>query len=223
MTLEPISAAKLIALMLAGGIFALAGLYMMLRPRPEGAAKIELFGLKFESSSAGLLVFLVGAGFLAVSLFVPEKNNNSRQDPLTDRPEVPSEQPPNQIVPLPAGADTKESEPNDSVQTADIIALGSTVSGKLRTKESDWFVLPTETLQGKRLVVKVRNLTGAYTEVFIYDEDEQKVAWEASISVEAMLASSIVSGKVMFIRLQNGTGGGNNAYGYELTTSVKDL
>ena len=55
----------LIVLMVAGAAFAGVGLWLLLKPKPTGStAKIEIFGLKFESSSAGLLVFLIGAVFL---------------------------------------------------------------------------------------------------------------------------------------------------------------
>ena len=77
MTPVALDGTKLIILMIAGGVFALAGLWLMFRPQrgteAGDAAKIELFGLKFQSSSAGLLVFLIGAVFLAVPIVVPEK------------------------------------------------------------------------------------------------------------------------------------------------------
>ena len=54
------------AILVAGGVFAFAGLALIFRPRRVGhSAKVEFFGLKFESSSAGVLVFIVGAAFLA--------------------------------------------------------------------------------------------------------------------------------------------------------------
>jgi hypothetical protein len=82
MQIVALDGAKLLALMLAGGVFALAGLWLMFRPQPAGeAARIELFGLKFQASSAGLLVFLIGAVFLAVPIFVPEKEGISDKRP----------------------------------------------------------------------------------------------------------------------------------------------
>lgn len=73
MTPVALDGAKLLILMAAGGVFALAGLWLMFRPAKGQGANIEMFGLKFQSSSAGLLVFLIGAVFLAVPVFVPEK------------------------------------------------------------------------------------------------------------------------------------------------------
>ncbi len=74
MEFEALDGIKLVMLMAAGLLFAVVGLYLLIRPKPEGsAAKIELFGMKFESSSAGLLVFLIGAVFLVIPLFVAEK------------------------------------------------------------------------------------------------------------------------------------------------------
>lgn len=68
---------KLLALMLAGGIFALAGLWLMFRPQPAGEAnRFEFLGVKIQASSAGLLVFLIGAAFLTMPIFVPERTGS---------------------------------------------------------------------------------------------------------------------------------------------------
>ena len=69
-----LDAMKLTAMMVSGGVFAIAGLWLMFRPQQAGeAAKAELFGLKFQASSAGLVVFVIGAAFLALPIIVPEK------------------------------------------------------------------------------------------------------------------------------------------------------
>ena len=52
MDVVALDAWKLTALMVAGAAFALAGLWLMFGPQPAGeAAKVELFGLKFQASS----------------------------------------------------------------------------------------------------------------------------------------------------------------------------
>lgn len=76
MEVVALDSSKIIALMIAGGAFALAGLWLLFRPQIEGhAAVIKLFGMEFQASSAGLLVFLVAAGFLATPIIVPEKRS----------------------------------------------------------------------------------------------------------------------------------------------------
>ena len=66
---------RLWILMTAGGVFAIAGILLMFRAKQEGSsARLELFGQKFEASSAGIIVFLIGAAFLAAPVFVPERS-----------------------------------------------------------------------------------------------------------------------------------------------------
>ena len=63
-------------LMAFGAVFSVAGLVLIFRKaKPDaGAAKIEFLGQKLEANSTGIVVFLIGAAFLAAPLFVPAKN-----------------------------------------------------------------------------------------------------------------------------------------------------
>jgi hypothetical protein len=152
MNFEAQGTARLAALMLAGAVFACVGLWLLLRPKPSGAAaKIELFGLKFESSSAGVLVFLIGAAFLALPLFVPEKavrpaigGTNKTVGSSTGAvgsDATLSTQSGQEALLLPPDPEVAESEPNNRVQSANQIGLGQTVSGKVRKGDDDWFVV----------------------------------------------------------------------------------
>lgn len=143
MEFEAQAQSRLILLTVAGAVFAGAGLWLLLKPKPSGTtAKIELFGLKFESSSAGLLVFLIGAVFFVLPLFIPvipEKAvvpepcltmaNGTCEDP-SPAPPAPS-----------PGASVAESEPNDQLLAANRISLGQSVSGEVREGNDDWFVV----------------------------------------------------------------------------------
>jgi hypothetical protein len=159
--------------MVAGGGFALAGLWLMFRPKPEGgAAKLELFGAKFEASSAGLLVFLIGAGFLAAPLFVPERNTaaGAAGTAATTGPN-------RLVVPTAAGelpvrkrAEAREVERNDSFDTANLLEVGASVAGTTEGGE-DWYILPV-TKDKTALYLKVRNNDGACF-VDVYSSDER--------------------------------------------------
>jgi hypothetical protein len=179
----------MIVLMIAGAAFACAGLYMMLRPKPEGAAKIELFGLKFESSSAGLLVFIVGAAFLAVTLFVPEKPSATPRTSAMERPD--DEDGPSREVAPEIGSDTPapepgfevtrgdlrkavvESEPNNTINDAQVLLPGQRATGAVKYRDSDWFVVPDGTaLVGQE--IKLRRLSDrGELVVTAYDAREQ--------------------------------------------------
>jgi hypothetical protein len=185
MQIVALDGTKLIVLMLAGGAFALAGLWLMFRPQPEGeAARIELFGLKVQASSAGLLVFLIGAAFLAVPIFVPERENADPGRALAPRSEVGSGAEGAGLggegqtaILLPPGPDAEESEPNDTIQEANQIALGLFYSGSLapdRDDRRDWFVVDTAELQGQDIEVQIRSVAeNPLCRASIHDHREQ--------------------------------------------------
>ncbi|MEP3333498.1 hypothetical protein [Sedimentitalea sp.] len=176
MDFEPISAARMVVLMIAGGVFAAVGLYLMLRPRSHGAAKIELFGLKFESSSAGLLVFLIGAAFLAITLFVPEKDKavDGVGGSVPVPQPVPTAQPnlkePDTEPSQPKSVQAmKEAEPNDTLQTPNILEVGQSVTGSFDSEDADWFAVysPLSGLTGYE--VMLRHISGSHTRVDVYN------------------------------------------------------
>jgi hypothetical protein len=159
MQIVALDGTKLIVLMLAGGTFALAGLWLMFRPQPAGeAARIELFGLKFQASSAGRLVFLIGAAFLAVPIFVPEKPSplrtaagapasgassteiialgNGREDATPTGEGLASTEIRSEIA-----ENGIEVEPNDRFTIANSIELGTSVTGSLSGQDMDTFAV----------------------------------------------------------------------------------
>jgi hypothetical protein len=171
---------KILALMLAGGAFALAGLWLMFRPKPEGgAARLELFGMKFESSSAGLLVFLIGAGFIATPLVVDERPpTRPRSTPAgsaaAPAPGEEATQPASgqRAVILPATAGAEEREPNNFVSEANQIAPNLFYSGEVRFDRDDaedWFVVPLGDGLGAEFTVQMRNRDKAGYDTCAFD------------------------------------------------------
>ncbi|MEM6621628.1 MAG: hypothetical protein AAF674_05320 [Pseudomonadota bacterium] len=197
MDIVALDGTKLLALMAAGGIFALAGLWLIFRPKEEGdTAKIELFGLKFQSSSAGLLVFLIGAVFLALPIFVPEKaatgvsatgpqvatgEQQSGNSPTgggqgvgtqSGQAEVSStNSPATQPVPVVTGplvaAEGAEIEENDTVATANVIPVGVSIRGKTIKDDDDFFTFTfPEGFKGELAV----NVDGSSVKLEVWDE-----------------------------------------------------
>lgn len=218
MEFEPISTTRMIALMISGGLFACAGLYMMLRPRPEGAAKIELFGLKFESSSAGLLVFAVGAAFLATPLYVPEKTDVPAVVPPVVAQPAQVTQPATALKQRPStkGGETSEAlstaparprdpdlveevEPNGLARQATPIRVGQTASGLAEYQDQDWFELtvPQTGLEGHE--IRLRYVAGVRARADVYDAREQNVGFlEVSDGVQYLPITSQFSDKLYF-------------------------
>ena len=200
MEFEALDGIKLVMLMAAGLLFAVVGLYLLIRPKPEGsAAKIELFGMKFESSSAGLLVFLIGAVFLVIPLFVAEKKpvvvaggEVAIPAPAPAPGEMPNPKPsgtselgdePKAVQPTPtpvvtAGEKAEEAEPNGTFDTAMPFALGQTIKGQaVSGSDIDWFVLPIPDsgIKGHEVKLKHYGKTGGWVTAVLFNKREEKV------------------------------------------------
>ena len=100
-----------------------------------------MFGLEFQTSSAGLLVFLIGAAFLFVPVFVPEK-------PAMGTPASPGSGP---AIVMPAPIGGAEAEPNDHPRGANVIEVGKIYSGEVAANDVDFFEAAL-----KKDVLKVR-------------------------------------------------------------------
>lgn len=181
---------KLLLLMGAGALFALAGLYLLLRQQAgDGeAARIEIFGLKFQSSSAGLLVFLIGAGFIGAPLYVTEIRSPApaRAPPGTAQTvgQVGAETAGDAAgdaaklgdIRLPRRADDEEIEPNDSISEANQIAMGRAVRGAARDGEVDWFVFAPDPAQADDFRITFRTLAGNCPNYHLLDGKENQLS-----------------------------------------------
>jgi hypothetical protein len=179
---------KILALMAAGGAFALAGLWLMFRPKPEGgAAKLELFGMKFESSSAGLLVFLIGAAFLATPLVVDERSAGTERPTPTPSPGKKAAEPASgrPAVILPSAAGAEEVEPNNFLTEANQIERGIFYAGQTRPDRNDredWYVLPTPGLVNADVRFQVRTrahgVPGTCSVTVLDDQEREISSWD---------------------------------------------
>lgn len=222
MDFEAQDSIKLLVLMISGAVFAGAGLYLLLKPKPTGStAKIELFGLKFESSSAGVLVFLIGAVFLVIPLFVPEKvtTGNSQPSIVGETEGSPPASTGQAAVVLPTSAGASELEPNERVQQANQLTLGATVSGKTHRGDVDWYVIPTDVGLGKQLIVTLRHVSGGEVYGELFDADEVRRA-QMSTTTGASVGRVEILGPVAFVKIT--TGVLQRSGEYELATRIDD-
>jgi hypothetical protein len=228
MEFEAQEGVRLLALMGAGAVFALVGLYLLIRPKPEnGTAKIELFGIKFESSSAGVLVFLIGAVFLAIPLFVPEKPADT--DPGAP-PEVPDSAdaitPPLRpgtgtvtgpiaaVMPEPARpqppvmvATIDEAEPNNRVARATRIALGQVVRGRVDNKDDiDWFEMPVPAGGLAAAEIRARHVAGHALQLDAYTAREEPLGALKFANGASYLPLGDVTGDQLYLRVTDTIG-----------------
>lgn len=225
---------KLQALMLAGGIFSLAGLWLMFRTAPEGeAAKVELFGLKFQSSSAGLLVFLIGAAFLVLPLFVPERA--AQEAASTGDQTVPSNDTKNSsagqaAIILPAVANASETEPNETASQANQIEMGAFYKARLNPRRddvADWFVIDTSDFKSKDISITVRNTSDTgnsfFCSIAVLDKNEEGILWNQGmpkVGSAKTLPFYVGSNDHIFIRLDQRTA--NYSCMYEVRVNLPD-
>ncbi|MEY1556799.1 hypothetical protein AB3Y40_14290 [Yoonia sp. R2331] len=183
MTFQTLDGPVLYMLMAVGLIFALAGLRLIFKNKEdENAARIELFGLKFQSSSAGTLVLLIGAAFLSTPLFAPRADaiappapGTPANPPAAAAPADPPSGGATAIV-LPASADAEEVENNDAITAANQFALGYGAKGSLdrnRDDFSDWYVIDTSGTGNTDFAVQARS--SGSCRVYIYDQNEVEI------------------------------------------------
>jgi hypothetical protein len=218
MQIVALDGAKLLALMLAGGVFALAGLWLMFRPQPAGeAARIELFGMKVQASSAGLLVFLIGAVFLAVPIFVPEKpislapsvaandapRANVQAPPFRATASEPATQVEEAAFDVHAGAFIDEREPNNAVTEANRLELGQTMRGHVRPDDIDWFVVPTEGVEAESIRVIFRHLGNSGCPVVSVQNAVERLIYRSQVCSYELSSSRTVpiDGPHVFVRV----------------------
>lgn len=171
-------------LMAVGAVFAAAGLWLLLKPRPtEGSSKLELFGMKVETGSAGVLVVLIGAGFLLLPLIAPVRERDAGAIPLptaapaTTTTEQRQDAGPRPALLLPAGPDAREQEPNDALRQSNQIAVGSIIRGFADTGDKDWFVVPVDAEGFGPFELKLNLASGSSAEMRAYDSREEPIEW----------------------------------------------
>jgi hypothetical protein len=183
MSIQTLEGPYLYLFMAIGLLFTLVGLYLILkRTTDENAAKIELFGLKFQSSSTGTLVFLIGTLFLLTPLFVPKIGNNSNgvvQAPSKEQPNPVAKLDSNstdvRALVLPVKAEAEEVEPNNQITQANQFIFGFGAKGALDRKRNDlhdWYVIDTSGYSGSDFTVQIRSQGGG-CRVYAYDQYEE--------------------------------------------------
>ncbi|WP_299846661.1 hypothetical protein [uncultured Roseovarius sp.] len=169
--LQDLTSIQIYAIMALGAVFSLVGLWFIFRPPlVDGLTKIEIFGLKFNASSIGLVVFLVGAAFLTVPIFVPVRHEAAQNvpNPAPDEIQAETKEEPGtnstggSAAPPRPTADGKEAEPNDSWEQANVIEVGGAISGIVTQSSDDWYYIPLDSAQ-QTLNVKIRSRSNNYS------------------------------------------------------------
>lgn len=215
MSFEALDGTKLLILVIAGAAFAGVGLYLLLIRRSVGSAKIELFGLKFESSSAGLLVFLIGAAFMAIPLFAPERESASIRSTSSpaDTDDAPTQ--PGRTGTQSSEPQTVENEPNDGVEQASILQPGQTLSGDVRPGNGDWIKITLPQGADPEVTVRVRNKGGGSLWSTFYNASEERLGAQHSMS--GAVNQTIDTADAGFAYVLVSTGGGTRVK-YEVLT-----
>jgi hypothetical protein len=155
-----------------GVVSAVAGLVLLFRGGAHREEQVvEVLGLKFRFTSAGLVVFLIGALFLAVPVFV-----SVDRSPVHDGPPA--------LVPEGGGGSTDrvqggEAEPNDYVTEANAVEFGATYAGAIDRNDKDFFAFEVGPgPQALRLILRrVQGTGGLVVGVFDPQGKESRVGY----------------------------------------------
>ena len=156
-----VSESTLIVLMFVGAVFAFAGLYLLLKPpKSDGETRVEAFGIKLNASSGGVVVFIVGAFFLAAPVFVPKTASTESIPGLQNTGGELTDSAPGDesvaLIPPRQKVKDKEAEPNDNYDQANQINVGDSIAGFVSQASPDWIAILVD--PNKPLVyIKIRN------------------------------------------------------------------
>ncbi|MEM6973624.1 MAG: hypothetical protein AAF577_12545 [Pseudomonadota bacterium] len=135
--MQALTSTQLTVLMVFGGLVAAVGLYAIMRPPvSDGETRIKIFGLEFNASSGGLLVFVIGCVFLASPIFVPLQAPIQGAVPVGSSGAAPPAGGTLITGVVPAG---QEVEPNDHPRGANGIEIGRIYGGVVSGRDKDFF------------------------------------------------------------------------------------
>jgi len=130
---QGLESSRLLILMMFGALCAPTGLFLLFRPpKTEGETRLELLGMKFNAASGGVIVFLIGAAFLAAPIFVPERAAPGGAESAAavvggapKSPYAPIASVAPDGLPVRKRAEGREVERNDSFDAANRLEVGS--------------------------------------------------------------------------------------------------
>jgi hypothetical protein len=169
-----------------GALLVLLAAWMIAVRRDPARNTAKFFGIELDLSTPGLGVLVVGCGLLLASAFLPHRPGGlpsflpSRGEGAKgigdDHSSILRQQ---TVV-------KSEQEPNDSVGSANLIALGQTISGTLAAAEdaADYFALASmsETRGSKRVVLRTRGpASGCCASLTVWNQKEEEIAGGSSI------------------------------------------
>lgn len=236
--LPALTSDRLLLLLIAGGVFSLAGLWMMFRPANEGdAAKLELFGLKFQSSSAGLLVFLIGALFFVGGILLPERgtgatgDNTQISEPAGTGVDgtatsggstlVQAAEPPAPALttaqPRAVTIDGKEAGDNDTMPLANELPLGTSVLGSVKRGDFDFFTVALPDGMYGKISFNLNAKNDVWMQVFDDLGGKINACWAKTCRLDIQHARYFVQ-----VGLSDRESLGNKSFGYSLTIAARE-
>ncbi len=150
----------------------------MRRDPARNAAKF--LGIELDLSTPGLAVLVAGCGLLVLPAFVPHRPGGLPSFRWSAGRTAPEGGGPSMVLQQQTVL-TSEQEPNNTVGSANVIALGQTIEGALVPAENapDYFALATtpDTRGPKRVIVRTRGpAAGCCANLTVWNGKEERIA-----------------------------------------------
>ncbi len=159
--------------MLFGAIVAAAGLALLFLRKEQAENVFKIAGQEFKISTPALAVLLVGVFVFILPSILQMQNQTvfSFQWPLRHGGSEPTISGSEPMMPV-----KKEHEPNDQITTANLITMGTTISGIVdSTEDRDFFKFKTGQSPNTRVILRKTASGGFDASVTIYDNLENRV------------------------------------------------
>ena len=214
------------AFMVVGGICIAFALYLLVRPPHHGTTKLEMFGMKFEASSAAILVFLAGLALLLTPVWSEEAESSGDDTRMAvsgaSGTDAEGETRPAFRVVPPDEPGAEETEPNDRVQQANGLSVGATVAGRVTSGDTDRYLIDTAGRDGEMLVVTLRQVSGGRVYGEVFDSNERRIAQLSPTGGGSAFTRERIDGSRMYVMVTQSSLNLDQSPGrYEVTSRIE--
>ena len=163
-----------------GTLLVLVAIWLIAVRRDPARNAAKFLGIELDLSTPGLAVLVAGCGLLVLPAFVPHRPGGLPSFGWSAGWTAPEGGGPSMVLQQQTVL-TSEQEPNNTVGSANLIALGQTIEGALVPAENapDYFALAAtpDTRGPKRVIVRTRGpAAGCCANLTVWNEKEERIA-----------------------------------------------
>jgi len=173
---------QLALLMTFGALVAVVGLALLYFRKEQAENKIKFLGQEFQISTPALVVFLVGCAIFVLPSVMQMRSEKVFSFDWPRQHNGGKDGEPSGVV-----TNGEEHEPNDRIEDANVVKLGSLTKGVVSSDEDrDFFKFKAGQGLKTRIILRKIPTHGFWADVVVYDSVENKVTREFTNGEDAV-------------------------------------